>query len=201
MQSHETREVATWAERRWTTPWRGMIWSTGREDMSTAYLTREVLLRWIPLESVSRAVVLYGFELELLSERDAVDIELARYTEGALLDDVEEALALLLSDELGRVRELLHDGGRVEGSDEAALVWFLSAASELYEYWNRVSVPTERLFSLLEYLELDERYSDLVYLAPISFWRRVSRSSFRDRLALRLIEVRSLLDISSVPAS
>lgn len=169
--------------------------------MSTAYLTREVLLRWIPLESVSRAVVLYGFELELLSERDAVDIELARYTEGALLDDVEEALALLLSDELGRVRELLHDGGRVEGSDEAALVWFLSAASELYEYWNRVSVPTERLFSLLEYLELDERYSDLVYLAPISFWRRVSRSSFRDRLALRLIEVRSLLDISSVPAS
>lgn len=67
--------------------------------MSTAYLTREVLLRWVPLESVSRAVIVYGLELELPSARDVVDIELARYREGVLLGDVEETLALDVSSE------------------------------------------------------------------------------------------------------
>lgn len=75
----------------------------------------------IPAEFVTARVLLtpgelvYGYRHGWLGDRAVVEVALAAYAAGGDLPSAEEELALLLSDSLGRVPELLEDLARPEG--------------------------------------------------------------------------------------
>lgn len=105
------------------------------------------------------AEMAYGFRHGWLSRADVVAIALAKYQAGKVSCESEETLALLLSDDLDHVDDLLAE---LEKSDqpfeEAAQVWLFLALSWLWENRHNYSDP----FEVVEMLYADFGYPDAI---------------------------------------
>jgi len=95
----------------------------------------------IPAEFVTARVSLtpgelvYGFRHGWLGDRAVVEVALAAYEAGRDLPSAEEELALLLSDSLERVPELVEDLARSSAEEpDPGGVWLYLALAWLYEH-------------------------------------------------------------------
>nr|WP_154923949.1 hypothetical protein [Microbacterium testaceum] len=151
----------------------------GEVDMTRIYSSASVLERWVGLPRISLPILRVGFEGAWVRAEDIVCVELARYSSGFQLDQREEELALLLSDELSRVREILgsSESDPVEEAHSSAS-WLYAAGMELLTVWHEVPSPAEDLYGILEKLRLDEQYADLAYLTPIWPFKKIDGSSY-----------------------
>jgi len=100
--------------------------------------------------------LVYGYRQGWLSDADVVALALAAYQQGPV-PAAEEELALLLSDDLDRVPDLIDeleaDGETAEGG-EARGVWLYLALAWLYEHRSEVPDPlgvVEMLFADFDY--------------------------------------------------
>lgn len=151
----------------------------GESGMTQKYLGMSNLERWIGLRRISLPILRIGFEGEWLTAEEIVYVELARYNSGLPLNYCEEELALLLSDELSRVREILGPGTRNPLSESPpSVAWLYSAGMELLSVWHDIPSPGEDLYEILEQLGLDEEYRDLVYFTPFRAFRRRGSSHY-----------------------
>jgi len=137
--------------------------------MANEFLSVSILKRWIGVRRISLPVLRFGFDAGWVSAQQVVEVELFRYKRGETIAGDEELLALLLSDELEVVAQILSRNERNE--TESSLLWFYSAGEELRSVWDRRLAPEEDLYEILEALGLDERYRKLVYFEPVSIFK------------------------------
>ena len=97
-----------------------------------------------------------GLDLGQLEEKDVVRIALRRLKAGVPQHPDEEALALLLSDELYRVRPILarHAPTSTE-RPQSMRVWLYFAATQVRKHWSVLSDPEIEFEEVLN--ELDEQ--------------------------------------------
>jgi hypothetical protein len=113
------------------------------------------------------AEVAYGFRHGWLSRRGVVDVELARHEADLDLSSAEEELALLLSDDLGRVDELVD---QMEVSDEPVeqrgRVWLYLALAWLLEHRSAYDDPLAVIEMLYADFDYPEDIRSLVRFMP-----------------------------------
>jgi len=99
----------------------------------------------------------YGFRHGWLTPQDVVQVALATLSAGASLSQPEEALALLLSDELDQVPFLIDELEHVGAQDgDPAAVWLFLALAWIYEHRTEFYDP----FAMIEMLYADFGYPD-----------------------------------------
>lgn len=114
----------------------------------------EFVVRWV---LPTGAELAYGFRHGFLSRADVVAVALEKYKAGVFLSGPEEELALLLSDELDRVDDLVGDLEIVdEPTEQRARVWLFLSLAWLLEHRESFEDPLE----VIELLYADFDYPD-----------------------------------------
>lgn len=108
-----------------------------------------------------------GHQHGWLGNRDVVEVALAAYEVGGNLPPAEEQLALLLSDDLASVPELVEELAlsATEENDPAA-VWLFLALAWLYEHRSDYPEPLEVIEQLYADFDYPEEITGLVRFMP-----------------------------------
>jgi hypothetical protein len=115
------------------------------------------------------AELVYGFRGGWLADRDVVSIALARLEAGEVLSPPEEELALLLSDDLGRVPELVDDlGESVAVQGDPAAVWLFLTLAWIYDHRSEYLEPLEVVEMIYADFGYPEEIEGLVRFMPAS---------------------------------
>jgi|SRR5579884_2447443 len=113
------------------------------------------------------AEVAYGFREGWLSRQGVVEVELAKYKAQRKLPPAEEELALLLSDDLDRVDELIAE---LEVSDEPAerraRLWLYLAMAWLLDHQSHYKDPLEVIEMLFADFDYPDEIRNLVRFMP-----------------------------------
>jgi hypothetical protein len=127
----------------------------------------------IPPEFVTARVFLtpgelvYGYRHGWLGDRAVVEVALTAFEAGRDLSSAEEELALLLSDSLGRVPELLEDLARSSaGEPDPGGVWLFLALAWLHEHRSEHLEPLEVIEELYADFDYPEEIEGLVRFMP-----------------------------------
>jgi hypothetical protein len=127
----------------------------------------------IPAEFVTARVLLtpgelvYSYRRGWLGDRSVVDVALAAFEAGVGLPSAEEELALLLSDQLGRVPELVEDLARSSAEEhDPGGVWLFLALAWLYEHRSEHLDPLEVIEMLYADFDYPEEIEGLVRFIP-----------------------------------
>jgi hypothetical protein len=116
-------------------------WRDDQRGSDQAMSSDDLVKFTIPAEFVTARVSLtpgelvYGFRHGWLRDRAVVEVALAAYAAGGDLPSAEEELALLLSDSLERVPELVEDLARSSAEEpDPGAVWLYLALAWLCEH-------------------------------------------------------------------
>ncbi|WP_153009049.1 hypothetical protein [Microbacterium testaceum] len=131
-----------------------------------------------------------------MTASEVVQVELSRYKRGEKMRREEESLALLLSDELETVGQILADDGA--SLLNSSLPWFYAAGMELESVWSRRPSPEVDLYDILEALGLDEQFRDLVYFEPVGIFARVAGSNYLKGMLDRRLDILKPTVLSSL---
>jgi hypothetical protein len=127
----------------------------------------------IPVEFVKERVLLtpgelvYGYRGGWLEDRDVVGVALAGFEAERGLPSAEEELALLLSDDLGRVPELMEEIARSSAEEhDPGTVWLFLALAWLHEHRSEHVEPLEVVEMLYADFDYPEEIEGLVRFMP-----------------------------------
>ena len=128
------------------------------------------------------AEVVYGYRHGWIGDRDAVEVALAALKAGMDLPAAQEELALLLSDSLGRVPELLEDLARHPGEEcDPGGVWLFLALAWLHEHRSEHAEPLGVIEMLYADFGYPEEMEGLVRFMPASPGAASSREAIEQR--------------------
>lgn len=131
------------------------------------------LIEWVPIENIDLDAVRFGSARGFISDREVVEIELLRLKSDVRLTEPEERIALLLSDEVALVSEIVQSSASTPGNDGHEL-WLYAGLAPIVQAWDNLRDPLQAVADVLDYIDRHKHseYSKFYYFDPVPLRER-----------------------------